>query len=175
MSHILPKLWIAATVLEMLAGCGGTQTPIGHPGGSVSSLWSIQRHSAGGAFNARFSGRFTSACGQYGPSLWKFRGEGRASFLGASRERGYFKLVFSHACTIDSGEAILRSKSSGDKVRVSFSATQYALCSGSGAVPYQVHGGTGKFSGATGGGTVSFSCSGFSHKYTDSWAGALYY
>ncbi|HYL27519.1 MAG TPA: hypothetical protein VEW74_06760 [Candidatus Nitrosotalea sp.] len=169
-------LTIAAAALIAFAGCDGPQAPIAQAGGPESSRSQHAKQTAGGIFNATFSGTYTTACGQYGSSYWEFRGAGRASFLGASREHGRMSLKFSRGCIIESGTGTLTSKRSGDKIRVTFQGASYPPCGGSGAVAYIVRGGTGKFLGATGSGTVTFACTFFSSQtYTDTWTGSLYY
>jgi hypothetical protein len=126
----------------------------------------------GRMFQAGYSGTYSSVRRGKDGSI-TVDGNGTASFLGASRESGTLKWRCGAigGCYFD-GTLVLRS-SKHPKVAIFMQVKWFnGLWCPAYAVHYTVSRGKRRFQGATGSGTVAFSCSG-SSAYSDQWLGAL--
>lgn len=163
----------------LLAGCGGSQEPIGASGVNAMNPGPLRIEPLGGsAFSGGYSGSFsfTTCHGLKSKAVFRFSGTGLASFLGPSREHGilrshqYFR---PYDCTPWKGKVILTSSKDPSNA-ISMSLTERGPtpnpCQ---SYPYNVTGGTGKFANATGSGTVALTCHGFRGQYSDQWSGTL--
>ncbi len=148
----------------LFAGCGGSQIAgfssaqqfanSAEPKSAASRL-------SGGAFSASYSGKDGGhACGT-GCHVTIFRGSGTAKFLRSSYERVSIKIVDGTF----TGRAILKSlRSKTDSITATVSPNSNG---------YTVTGGTGRFTHATGSGTISRAY--YPKSYTDTWTGTLYF
>lgn len=146
------------------------------PGGLTDAA-KVGPNTGGGNFTATSTGSYTfSDCAGSVNGHLKFSGTGHASYLHRVTESGKLKgRVYPPHC-VWSGTATLTSRRH-KKDSVTFSlglnGSRYANpCNN--AVGFVVKRGTGRFSNASGYGTVTFSCSG-SGIYVDSWSGTLTY
>jgi hypothetical protein len=165
----------------MLAGCGGSQLSTGVLGAvpnsdklTVSDKYPATRNVVPNhVFDARYSGRYE--CDVYGTSrdqkfYYLFMGHGTASVpdLRKSRESVYYYFG-SIPCGISptGGSFTLKDRSSEDTITGSVSGNDCSVDT------YTVTGGTGRYSGAIGSGTVTFTCTG--NHYEDTWSGTISY
>lgn len=187
MNHLnLSRCAVGVCVAAVSLGACGSQGLIGAPGRNTTLVTApITRAAGGGAFSGGYSGKhgFQRCIYVAGPKegLFGYTGKGTVSFLGPSSESG--QLVsenVSHQCLPWSGTATLTSsKNSKNSILVQLSGGSYSEPCGHSFL-YTVTGGTGKFVGATGAGTVSFSCAPGHHRrsqstYTDQWLGTLHW
>lgn len=130
----------------LLAGCGGSQPPMGGPGAMPVGRTIATHAGRAASFSASYTGTFEQGCG-FG-CVYQFHGAGSGTFIDRSTLKG--KLDCGNPS--ENGQFTLRSKNHlADRLYASA-----APCGGS-RVSYTVTGGTGIFANASGGGTVSFS------------------
>jgi len=169
------SLSVCAAVI-LLAGCGGTQSPIGAPGAmpqssklAASDENYIPRSPVSNhVFAAAYSGQHTCHVGVGGKSFGSFLGKGTASVRGF-RVKSYENIAY-NPCFSGKGKFTLVGRPSmpHDTITGKISGQE---CS---ADTYKVTGGTGRYTGATGSGTVTFTCG--KHKnYKDMWSGTISY
>lgn len=157
----LPSVLIACIVL---AGCAGSVRGVAPPSSS-SNVRVAPAH--GGAFSGAYSGQSTyRRCGKrFGEFV--FSGSGSASFLGRSVESGTIDDYIYSTCSTWQGQVFLQSSKHPDN---SLSIAVYDGTPCKKPFKYSVVAGYGKFAGATGSGSVLFTCT---KNYTDRWSGTL--
>jgi hypothetical protein len=160
----------AAWMILALTGCAGEAQiapNVGNNEGARVGAASHRHPSKGGNFASSYSGHYLIGCFEFECYPVRFTGSGRAAFLGKSSE----KIIFDYK---GGGTSATLSTSKGDSITASLGG---ATCGA--PVAYVVTGGTGKFSGASGTGTVSIgNCVKHAKRrgsYSDSWSGTLYY
>lgn len=160
----------ALTFLATLsvAGCGGGE--VAHPNppqqfASSGGPKSTESQLSGGAFSANYSGRWRLQHSWVGDEF-VFDGQGTASFIGKSGEAGSLGPP-------EMFGIVTLASDSKHRNTIAMGLPSVNLCGHHST--FYVHGGTGKFRNATGGGTLNFICHRHPRAYTDSWTGTLYY
>lgn len=149
----------------LLSGCGGPQTQGWNALSPLQPSTKLSGDSLkGGSFTGSYAGKYESGCSFV--CFTDYHGKGSGTFIGRSRLKGE---VFNSCCPSSCGGGFtFRSKRHpADAFTVSASCGETAS--------YTVTGGKGKFAGASGGGTVSFSVDNSNDTFTSSWTGTLYY
>jgi hypothetical protein len=158
----------------VLADCGGSQSMIQGPGAipksdrfrspdeSHTTPSVVSNH----VFSAAYSGHYTCLIGLEG-SFGLFVGSGTASIPGFRRKSA--EALGYHPCDHKKGSFTLTSRSSGDTI------TGRIIGDACSADTYTVTGGTGRYTGATGSGTVTVSCPSKNEDYKDVWSGTISY
>ena len=158
-------------LLLLVAGCsGGSLAPGAAPNREIANT-------GGGAFTASSSGADTfSDCTASANGHFTFLGGGRASYLHRMCESGKLKGRRSGSHCVWSGTTTLTSRHRAqDSVTFSLGlngSRYHNPCNN--ALGYVVKRGTGRFSNASGYGTVMFFCTD-SGTYLDTWSGTLTY
>jgi len=99
-----------------------------------------------------------------------FNGAGDASFIGKSTEWGQFVYYAESGCSGDWAGTVVMTSSKRAEDYLAMELYSGQPCKKK--FTYAVVGGFGKFKGATGSGTVLFTCK---RNYTDQWSGTLSY
>ena len=162
---------IAPVLLAVSTAACGNQS-LSNPG-SVTPL--AARTNGGGTFAAHYAGNFTlTSCTASKSGHFTFSGNGSGSFIHLSTENGHMIDKRLSVRCVWSGTAKLVSKRHpGNSITVTLGLNDGSRTSPcSNGVGFVVKSGTGKFAGASGYGTVTFTCSG-SKTYTDQWSGTL--
>ena len=168
---------IFAIAVLALVGCSAVPSIPVHPQPQGAAI-----KASGGSFSASYSGTFTlRACAPPdGFGSFGFNGSGSGAFIHASTENGSAVGNVHGACSW-SGTATLRnSLHPRNSVKVSL----FLMGAGTGqdntpcypdfghSVKFTVVSGTGRFTNATGSGTVAFTCHS-DDTYTDKWSGTI--
>ena len=151
-----------------LAGCGGAGTPVPAARGGASGVRIELLH--GGAFSAKYSGRFhVNYCGLVCQDF-VFNGTGKASFLFASNESGNAR-VLPVRHTFNGSAILISSKMPANNIQFRISGALHSACPG--PISWKVIGGYGKFAHATGSGSIAFTCN--VYNYVDRWSGTIHF
>ena len=157
-----------ALVLTLsLVGCSfGSTIPSGQhlPTGKSASN--------GGAFTATYSGSETNGSTCFLNRTFRFSGTGSASFLHQSEESGSMVWEFDPFCNLTGRATLVSASHPLNSVSVTLQAGAAACGGFLHKTTFTVHGGTGRFRHATGGGTIQFNCTS-NGSYTDKWSGTL--
>jgi hypothetical protein len=168
---------LAAAAVVVLAACNAGQYVSPNVGAASSSglgpTQIVFNH--GGRLTAAYSGTFSKDGDCSATATFNFKGNGKAKFLHSSSEQLSVKVYCGsrHAA----GSATLTSvQHPGDSITASVSSTDFQLPCHGFTMSYAVTGGTGRFLGASGSGTIvlkqpSRQCT--YQKYTDKWSGTL--
>ncbi len=159
----------------VLAGCGASQGLVGQPGSVPTSgkvLFPDENHISRSVvpshvFSATYSGGYTCFGGLEGFQT-VFFGEGMASIPGF-RRKSRETISYRGCNNSKKGSFALISRSSQDTITGQIIGDQ---CS---ADTYTVTGGTGRYTGATGSGTVTVTCHNKKRDYEDVWSGTISY
>jgi len=165
----------------LLAGCGGSQSPISASGVSAAMPGTVRtRPASGGGFSGSYTGSASvRSCMFKQSGEFTFSGTGKVTFLHRSAESGELSRpwIINHCAGSWSGSDTLMSLSDpGNTITMSLTrVVKHNIIDPCSLKPYsyKVTGGTGKFAKATGGGTVRFSCHRSLHTYSDQWSGTL--
>ncbi len=167
----------ALSIAGSVSGCGRGDGAVPVPG-TMHAAASFQTRT----FKGRYGGDYVlESCDQRGnkrqPGAFTFYGSGTAKLLGASLEHGQMteKLLNGRTCVREwDGSATITAQDDPDSsISVTLSQPSHpSPCQR--AVTFTVTGGTGKFSGATGNGTVAFKCRD-DGSYEDRWSGSIEY
>ena len=174
-SHFVSFFAVLSTAL--LASCGGQSSTFQVPAtfGTLTFPAQLAEISPehGGSFSANASGALSViACSATKEGSLTFSGTGEASFLHRMKESGS-TYGGRHPC-YEHGKATLVAVSKpSDTVTVKLSGEEFFFCKIDRSLGFTVTRGTGRFSHATGSGTVTFTCHPKSGMYTDVWSGTL--
>lgn len=131
----------------------------------------LERPASGGAFSASYTGTQKITHRHGTRQILLYSGEGKASFIGRSEERGKFQLYCHPTCGFIRGSFWLISKRhTQDFVTMSVKINKKGS-----AYVYRITGGAGKFAKATGMGTWLNTYYRTKGTYSDQWSGTLYY
>jgi hypothetical protein len=168
---------LAVVAVIVLAACNAAQNVSPDVGaGSNSSLGPAGiAFNHGGRFTAAYSGTFSKDGDCSATATFNYKGNGSAKFLHSSSEQ--ISVTLYCGSREAAGSATLTSvQHSGDSITASVSSTDFQLPCHNFTMSYTVTGGTGRFRGASGSGTIvlkepSRQCT--YQKYSDKWSGTL--
>jgi hypothetical protein len=167
-NHLNLSRWtISVCVAAILfAGCGGSlNTP--NPVNAAMPGAVRATPGNGGAFSANYSGTYKIVKSRgFGHYTIKVDGSGTASFLGPSRESGKMDAHCSMGCSANGVVTLRSTRHPRAAISMQFAFGSLGPGCPQYAVQYTVSRGKGRFYGASGSGTVTFSCSG-SNTYSD--------
>jgi hypothetical protein len=172
------SVWLAAFALAGCAGWHATVSPM--PGTEADARTTGTKAAGSHAFNGGYSGvEKLSKCSFPWSGEFDFKGAGKVSFLRGSNESGSLTQEFNGRlfCARWSGTVTLTSSEHPkDEISIALRGNKRPSPCGNHLI-YTVTGGSGKFSGATGSGTVAIRCSRHagSTPYLDQWRGTLYF
>lgn len=129
---------------------------------------------SGGTFTATYKGKIETHYQSSQSQIINFVGKGNATFLGKSKEDLTIECFYqtSRGTICEGFTDVLKGKHKNALSMVwDESSAPYYPCGSTYA--WTAYGGSGKFARATGGGSVTLSCSG--NKYSTSWSGTLNY
>jgi hypothetical protein len=161
-------IWVVG--LLVVGGCSAVPSILTHPLTQEAAI-----KESGGPFTATYSGTYTlgEGCAR---TQFHFNGSGTGSFIHSSTESG--TMISSDVGCNWGGHATLTSSTRPrNSITVALSLGNFGFstpCSPrlGQKVHFKVTSGTGRFSNATGNGTVVFSCHS-DGTYTDTWSGAI--
>ena len=161
---------ISMLAVLVLVGCSAIPTVPTHPQPYAETI-----RTSGGPFSARYSGSYSlKECSRTETGSFNFSGSGSGSFIQSSTESGHMtgKSSF-RICTWKGIATIVSSLHPRNSIVVLLDSVGFNQGPCTSKHSFEVTGGAGKFSNATGSGTVVFTCNSSNGTYTDQWSGTI--